>query len=61
MTGFFGKEGIEAAAMGLKDLPEAMELRNRVLSCFAVLAAWAWEHVRYDRPVRLIIRARERR
>ena len=58
---FFGKEGIEGAAMGLKDLPEAMELRDHVLSCFAVLAGWAWEHVRCDRPVRLINRARERR
>lgn len=31
---FFGNVGIANAAHGLKDLPEALELRNHVLSCF---------------------------
>jgi NADH:quinone reductase (non-electrogenic) len=33
-TNFFGNASAAAAAHGLKDLPEALELRNHVLSCF---------------------------
>jgi NADH dehydrogenase len=33
-THFFGHEAVERSAFGLKDLPEAMELRNHVLACF---------------------------
>jgi NADH dehydrogenase len=32
-TNFFGIEGVEQQALGLKDLPEALELRNHVLRC----------------------------
>lgn len=32
-TNFFGVEGAEEHAYGLKDLPEALELRNRVIEC----------------------------
>jgi NADH dehydrogenase len=38
---FFGNVGVEAAAHGLKDLPEAMALRNHVLSCFEAAARTA--------------------
>ena len=38
-TNFFGNHTIEACAQGLKDLPEALALRNQVLSCFE-RAAW---------------------
>lgn len=33
-SNFFGNVGIANAAHGLKDLPEALELRNHVLRCF---------------------------
>lgn len=33
-TSFFGMAGVERAALGLKDLPEALQLRNHVLSRF---------------------------
>ena len=33
-TNFFGNASVAAEAHGLKDLPEALELRNHVLSCF---------------------------
>jgi NADH dehydrogenase len=33
-TAFYGMADVQRAALGLKDLPEAMELRNHVLSCF---------------------------
>jgi NADH dehydrogenase len=33
-TNFFGMDSIERAALGLKHLPDAMALRNHVLSCF---------------------------
>lgn len=33
-TNFFGMESVEASAVGLKDLPDAIVLRNHVLSCF---------------------------
>ena len=33
-TNFFGNAPAAAAALGLKDLPEALELRNHVLGCF---------------------------
>lgn len=33
-TNFFGIRAAEEAAYGLKDLPEALELRNHVLHCF---------------------------
>lgn len=33
-TNFFGMESVERAAIGLKDLPDAIVLRNHVLSCF---------------------------
>jgi NADH dehydrogenase len=47
-TNFFGMEEVEAAALGLKELPEAMELRNHVLSRFeaALLASDAAERER---------------
>lgn len=32
-TNFFGNQSVEQAALGLKDLPEALELRNHILSC----------------------------
>jgi NADH dehydrogenase len=32
-TQFFGVEGAEERALGLKDLPEALELRNHILAC----------------------------
>ena len=32
-TNFFGLESAEQSALGLKDLPEAMELRNHILKC----------------------------
>lgn len=34
VTNFFGIESVERAALGLKDLPDALALRNHVLSCF---------------------------
>jgi len=37
-SNFFGTPGIANAAHGLKDLPEAMELRNHVLRCFEAAA-----------------------
>lgn len=33
-TNFFGMTSVERVAHGLKDLPEALELRNHVLQCF---------------------------
>ncbi len=33
-TNFFGNASVASAAHGLKDLPEALELRNHVLGCF---------------------------
>lgn len=33
-TNFFGNDTLESAAFGLKDLPEALELRNHILGCF---------------------------
>jgi NADH dehydrogenase len=33
-TSFFGLQSVERVALGLKDLPEALELRNHVLACF---------------------------
>src|SRR3972149_3137101 len=33
-SNFFGNVGIATASHGLKDLPEALELRNHVLRCF---------------------------
>lgn len=32
-TNFFGNQSVEAVALGLKDLPEALELRNHILTC----------------------------
>jgi NADH dehydrogenase len=37
-TNFFGMDEVERVAMGLKDLPEALELRNHILSCFEAAA-----------------------
>jgi NADH dehydrogenase len=37
-TNFFGNQSVEAHAHGLKDLPEALELRNHVLRCFEAAA-----------------------
>ena len=34
VTNFFGIESVERAALGLKNLPDALALRNHVLSCF---------------------------
>jgi NADH dehydrogenase len=33
-TSFFGLASVEQVALGLKDLPEALQLRNHVLACF---------------------------
>lgn len=33
-TNFFGMDSVERAALGLKNLPDAMALRNHVLGCF---------------------------
>lgn len=33
-TNFFGMESVEESAIGLKDLPDAIVLRNHVLECF---------------------------
>jgi NADH dehydrogenase len=33
-TNFFGLQGVARNAIGLKDLPDAMSLRNHVLGCF---------------------------
>lgn len=33
-TNFFGLQSVEHAALGLKDLPDALALRNHVLGCF---------------------------
>ncbi|MGE5596568.1 MAG: NAD(P)/FAD-dependent oxidoreductase, partial [Hyphomicrobiales bacterium] len=35
-TNYFGNEAIEERALGLKDLPEAMELRNHILRCLEI-------------------------
>ncbi len=40
-TNFFGLESVAGAAHGLKDLPEALELRNHVLRCFERASASA--------------------
>jgi len=34
ISNFFGNTAVEGAAHGLKDLPEALELRNHILRCF---------------------------
>src|SRR2546427_11826214 len=33
-TNFFGLEGVQRHAIGLKDIPEAVAIRNHVLRCF---------------------------
>ncbi|MFQ5888656.1 MAG: NAD(P)/FAD-dependent oxidoreductase [Gemmatimonadota bacterium] len=33
-TNYFGMRDIEAGALGLKDMPEALQLRNHILRCF---------------------------
>lgn len=38
VTSFFGLPGVARHAFGLKDLPEAMALRNHVLGCFEAAA-----------------------
>jgi NADH dehydrogenase len=37
-TNFFGLESVERLACGLKDLPEALALRNHILRCFETAA-----------------------
>jgi NADH dehydrogenase len=37
-TNFFGIQGLEEASHGLKDLPEAVELRNHILRCLEAAA-----------------------
>jgi NADH dehydrogenase len=37
-TNFFGLAGAEERALGLKDLPEALELRNHILRCLEAAA-----------------------
>jgi NADH dehydrogenase len=37
-SNYFGMASVERAAHGLKDLPEALELRNHVLRCFEAAA-----------------------
>src|SRR3954468_23812689 len=38
-TNFFGIERVSERALGLKDLPEALELRNHILRCLEEAAA----------------------
>lgn len=38
-TNFYGMDSVKESAFGLKDLSEALELRNHVLSCFENAAA----------------------
>ena len=38
-TNYFGLPNVEERAFGLKDLPEALELRNRVLRCLEIAAS----------------------
>jgi len=42
-TNFFGIEGVEARALGLKDLGEALELRNHILRCLEVASLKQFE------------------
>lgn len=37
-TNYFGNESVEAVALGLKDLPEALELRNHILTALEAAA-----------------------
>ncbi len=37
-TNYFGLSSVQATARGLKDLPEALELRNHVMRCFEAAA-----------------------
>lgn len=37
-TNYFGMEAVERRALGLKDLPEALELRNHILGCLEAAA-----------------------
>lgn len=45
-SNFFGNAAIANAAHGLKDLPEALELRNHVLRCFEAASRQADEEAR---------------
>jgi len=38
-TSHFGMDDVASFSLGLKDLPEAMQLRNHILSCFEAAAA----------------------
>ena len=46
VSNFFGNTAVAASAHGLKDLPEALELRNHVLRCFEAAARESDEAVR---------------
>jgi NADH dehydrogenase len=39
VTNYYGNASVEAHALGLKDLSEALELRNHVLSCLDIASA----------------------
>lgn len=45
-TNFFGMAELERRALGLKDLPAAMQLRNHILTCFEEAAARETEEER---------------
>jgi NADH dehydrogenase len=45
-TNFFGMQSVERRALGLKDLPEALELRNHILACLEAAAQASGEDAR---------------
>lgn len=45
-TNFYGNQAVARAALGLKDLPEALALRNHVLRCFEMAARATDEEAR---------------
>jgi NADH dehydrogenase len=54
-TNFFGMEPVEASALGLKDLPEAMQLRNHVLSRFEEAVLTVSEEERRSRMTFVVV------
>jgi NADH dehydrogenase len=53
-THYFGQHEIEEHAFGLKDLSDAVVLRNHILKCFE-LAAWAEDPVRKEALTTLVV------
>ncbi|MHB8573283.1 MAG: NAD(P)/FAD-dependent oxidoreductase [Candidatus Dormibacteria bacterium] len=54
VNNFFGNESLEQQAEGLKDLGEALALRNRVLDCFE-RAAWTPAGAERDRLLTFVV------